>query len=118
MVIDRLGGQFHGQHNRSKYRALFALMVRDNQSPGQWYSSSEIARISGVDYHYLRNRLPKWHEWGYLKCSSVTRLGRPIRVYSISQHGKDYIGSAPMGFAQSVINEIRDWQLMASARSV
>lgn len=69
----------------------------------------DIHLQSGVDYDYLRSRLRKWHEWGYLNRKPVdTGKGRPVYAYTIARRGEHFIEDiVPRDILNQYIAEIR-----------
>ncbi len=69
----------------------------------------DIHLQSGVDYDYLRSRLRKWKEWGYLNRKPVdTGVGRPEYQYTIAKRGEHFIEDiVPRNILNQYIAEIK-----------
>ena len=108
---------FRGKHNASKSKVLLICYHRkfmEHSTIG--LGARELAETSGVNYSYLKKRLPKWVEWKYLlRKATAGPQGKPVFVYSIAVRGSHFLEDrAPREKLNQYLMEIRS----AKAKSV
>ena len=84
---------FRGVHNFSKTKAFLVLYDRKHhKGVNTGLGVRELHLLSGVDYDYLRTKLVKWAQWGYLNRRPVEgRNGRATWAYTIGAKGERFI---------------------------
>ncbi len=106
---------FNEKHNASKAKVLITLyhrLLKLKLTNG--LGVSELHWQSGVNYDYIKSRITKWCEWGYLKRKTQeNNTGRPIYVYSLDERGRHFIEDIlPREWLQRYISEIQDFKKM------
>jgi hypothetical protein len=83
---------WRGIHNISKTRAFLVLYDRKyHKKDTTGLGVHELHLQSGVDYDYLRTKLVKWAQWGYLNRRPVEVRGRATWAYTIAAKGERFI---------------------------
>ncbi len=84
---------FNDVHNASKTKVFIVLYHRKNRlGLNTGLNVRDIHLQSNVDYDYLRTRMSKWHEWGYLSRRPVdSGKGRAVYTYMIAKRGEHFI---------------------------
>jgi len=84
---------FKGCHNYSKTKSFLVLYDRKHyKGVNTGVGVRELHLLSGVDYDYLRTKLVKWAQWGYLNRRPLEgRNGRATWVYTIGSKGENFI---------------------------
>ena len=83
---------FRGTHNHSKTKMLIILYDRKHYKHiSTGLGVRELHLQSGVDYDYLRTKLVKWAQWGYLNRRPVESKGRATWAYTIDAKGERFI---------------------------
>lgn len=87
-----------GSHNRTKALTLLFLSLQ----PG-FYTARELhIQIPSVSYGYLRNRLPVWRGWCYLRGRERRRWTQGgttthTSEYALGAKGQRWLGKLPLG---------------------
>lgn len=84
---------FDDKHNASKCKVLIVLYHRKHKlQDASGIGVNELHRASGVSYDYIKARVTKWVQWGYMERSvRDVKTGRPIYVYKLAARGKHFI---------------------------
>jgi len=112
---------FNERHNASKAKVLITLYHRLHKLRlTNGLGVAELHEQSGVGYDYIKSRVTKWCEWGYLKRSvRDNKIGRPIYVYTLDERGKHFIEDVlPREWLQHYIAEIHAFRVKRIARDI
>jgi hypothetical protein len=81
--------------NHLKTKALCCLALEGQEgSPKKPLSAAEIAKLIDCDLTSLRNSLPKWCRWRYIRCYNNGFMNK----YALTQHGLDILRSYQRGW--------------------
>jgi hypothetical protein len=117
MLGDRRA-MFRGKHNVTKARVFFLLVGVFNWKPDYFLKAKQVADESGCGHDYLRNRLPYWHKWGYLRCR-MKRISDnyQISTYAISQKGIKYASNIPADPGNRIMAELNSYRAARKANN-
>lgn len=83
---------FNDTFNATRVRCFMVLYDRlyyKHESEG--LSTSQLHQLSGGNYDYIKRKLAKWCEWGFLKRKIALVNNRPCYKYSIAERGRHFI---------------------------
>lgn len=99
---------FIGKHNRSKAKVLIFLLDRRSHRI-KHYTWHELALYCGVSAVYLRNRLAKWRQWGYVTRRGCNRGEFLTWEYALGARGKHFVCDIlPQDFYESCCRELNE----------
>jgi len=101
---------FDDKHNSSKSRVLIVLYHRKLKAHNNTgLGVGDLHRQSGVDYDYIKSRVTKWCEWGYIERRARDNdSGRPLYVYTLAARGRHFVEDIlPKDWLKRYISEIK-----------
>ena len=101
---------FDDKHNSSKSRVIIVLYHRKYKAQNNTgLGVGDLHKQSGVNYDYIKSRVTKWVDWGYLERSvKDNKIGRPLYVYTLAERGRHFIEDIiPKDWLKRYISEIK-----------
>lgn len=104
---------FNGVHNASKTKVFIVLYhLKHKLGLNIGLNVLDLHLQSGVNYDYLRTKLGKWHEWGFLSRKPVdSGKGRAVYTYMIAKRGEHFIEDiVPRDLLNQYVAEIKTFR--------
>lgn len=101
---------FNGVHNASKAKVFIVLYhLKYKLGLNTGLNVLDLYLQSGVNYDYLRSKLGKWYEWGFLSRRPVdSGKGRAVYTYMIAKRGEHFIEDiVPRDILNQYVAEIK-----------
>lgn len=99
---------FDLKHNAAKAKIFIVLFHRLHRLKlTSGLTVGELHLQSGVGYDYLKSRVSKWCEWGYLGRRIRSTVGRPCFEYALAERGAHFVRIIPQEWLERYIAEIQ-----------